>query len=244
MAGPRTSDGKQLYPAFPFDPGIASTNWRFWRLESTIPPWERYPLTTTLGSGSLAMIFTTPPTKIEGKPAALLKFQAEFDLDKDAQKILATSGSFTESALDFMSPPDRDDPKLAEFKQAGGRMIMFHGHSDGPFSINATIDWYEKLEKNNQGDAKSFVRFYPIPGMAHCSGGPATDRIDLFAALVDWVENGKATDTPIASARVDNTELPARWSKERTRPLCNWPLIARYVGNGDLEKAESFVCRP
>ena len=244
MAGPRTSDGKQLYPTFPFDPGIASANWRFWRLESTIPPWERYPLTTTLGSGSLAMIFTTPPTKVEGKPAALLKFQAEFDLDKDAQKILATSGPFTESALDFMSPPDRDDPKLAEFKQAGGKMIMFHGHSDGPFSINATINWYETLEKNNAGDARSFVRFYPIPGMAHCSGGPATDRIELFAALVDWVEKGKATDTPIASARAENVELPPSWSKERTRPLCNWPLVARYSGSGDLEKAESFSCRP
>ena len=244
MAGPRTSDGKQLYPAFPFDPGIASTNWRFWRLESTIPPWDRYPLTTTLGSGSLAMIFTTPPTKVEGKPTALLKFQAEFDLDKDAQKILATSAPFTESAMDFMSPPDRDDPKLAEFKQVAGKMIMFHGHSDGPFSINATINWYETLEKNNAGDAKSFVRFYPIPGMAHCSGGPATDRIELFSALVDWVEKGKATDMPIASARADNTELPASWSKERTRPLCNWPLVARYNGSGDLEKAENFSCRP
>jgi feruloyl esterase len=244
MAGPRTSDGKQLYPPFPFDPGIASANWRFWRLESTIPPWDRYPLTTTLGSASLAMIFTTPPTKIEGKPAALLKFQAEFNLDKDAQKIYATSGLFTESAMDFMSPPDRDDPKLAEFKQAGGRMIIFHGHSDGPFSINATIDWYEKLVKNNEGDATSFVRFYPIPGMAHCLGGPATDRIELFSALVDWVEKGKATDTLIASARADNTELPVSWSKERTRPLCNWPLVARYNGSGDLEKAESFSCRP
>ena len=170
------------------------------------------------------MIFTTPPTKIEGKPAALLKFQAEFDLDKDAQKILATSGPFTESALDFMSPPDRDDPKLAEFKQAGGRMIIFHGHSDGPlpFRFNATIDWYEKLAKNNQGDATSFVRFYPIPGMAHCSGRPATDRIELFAALVDWVEKGKATDTPIASARADNTELPPSWSEKSRPPLCNW----------------------
>ena len=100
------------------------------------------------------------------------------------------------------------------------------------------------MRRITQGDAKSFVRFYPIPGMAHCSGGPATDRIELFAALVDWVEKGKATDTPIASARADNAELPPSWSKERTRPLCNWPLVARYNGSGDLEKAESFSCRP
>jgi len=46
----------------------------------------------------------------------------------------------------------------------------------------------------------------------------------------------------LASVRPDNKELPASWSKTRSRPLCPWPQFARYVGS-DLEKAESFVCR-
>ena len=76
----------------------------------------------------------------------------------------------------------------------------------------------------------------------HCGGGPSTDRFDLFGALVDWAEHGKAPASPIATARPDNRDLPSDWSKTRTRPLCAWPKVARYRGTGDLESAESFVC--
>ncbi len=38
-----------------------------------------------------------------------------------------------------------------------------------------------------------------------------------------------------------NGELPADWSASRTRPLCPYPLVARYKG-GDAESAASFAC--
>jgi feruloyl esterase len=38
-----------------------------------------------------------------------------------------------------------------------------------------------------------------------------------------------------AGAKVLNTELPASWSANRTRPL--------YSGTGDVESASSFSCR-
>jgi feruloyl esterase len=78
--------------------------------------------------------------------------------------------------------------------------------------------------------------------MTHCGGGPATDQFDLFAALVDWVENGKAPQAVRATVRADNAELPPDWSKTRSRLLCNWPRVARYQGLGDLESSASFVC--
>jgi hypothetical protein len=78
--------------------------------------------------------------------------------------------------------------------------------------------------------------------MNHCAGGPATDAFDALGAVVDWAEKGKAPNVLIAHARADNKELPADWSAARTRPLCPWPRIARYV-SGDVEKAESFACR-
>ena len=40
-----------------------------------------------------------------------------------------------------------------------------------------------------------------------------------------------------------NAELPATWAADRTRPLCPFPQVARYKGAGDIEKAESFVCK-
>jgi feruloyl esterase len=143
--------------------------------------------------------------------------------------------------MDFMAPTDWRQPKLAELKAAGGKVIVYHGAADGAFSLQATIDWYEKVRANNGGDVSGFARFYPVPGMTHCGGGPSTDRFDLFGALVDWVEHGKAPTNVTASARADNRELPQGWSPTRSRPLCDWPKVARYKG-GDLESAASFRC--
>lgn len=243
LAGPATSDGRPLYASFLWDTGLGGENWRLWRLESKVKPWDNYPLTTTLGGGSLSMIFTTPPTVVEGTPEALRAFQADFDLDKDAEKLSATTADFPVSAMAFMTPPHADDPELAGFRDAGGKLILFHGVSDPTFSLNDTVAWYEKLDANNGGDAASFARLYPVPGMTHCSGGPATDDISLFFDLVGWVENGKAPATPVASARADNPEVPDGWSRTRTRPLCDWPKVARYDGTGDLEAAASFRCK-
>jgi len=46
-----------------------------------------------------------------------------------------------------------------------------------------------------------------------------------------------------AGANVVNTELPATWSANRTRPLCVYPKVARYNGTGDVESASSFSCK-
>ena len=110
------------------------------------------------------------------------------------------------------------------------------------FSFNSIAGWDEKLDANAGGKAAEFARLFAVPGMNHCSGGPATDSFDALGAIVDWVEKGDAPDAILASARADNKERPVNWSKSRTRPLCPWPKIARYV-SGDIEKAESFACQ-
>jgi feruloyl esterase len=58
---------------------------------------------------------------------------------------------------------------------------------------------------------------------------------------VAWVEDGKAPDRIDARVSPGNRELPATWSKQRSRPLCPWPQVARYAG-GDVEVASSFRC--
>jgi hypothetical protein len=242
FGGPKDANGRPLYASWVFDAGLIANDWRSWKLESQIPGFEGLPLIATLGAGSLAQIFTTPPTRVAGTAAALHEYLRSFDFERDAPKILATTPEYPVSAMDFMAPTDWRDPRLAELEAAGGKIIVYHGASDGAFSLQATIDWYEKVRANNGGDAGDFARFYPVPGMAHCGGGPATDRFDLFAALVDWVERDRPPQTVIASARADNGELPQGWSPARSRPLCNWPSVARYRGTGDLESAASFTC--
>jgi len=241
FGGPKDKSGKPLYTSWPYDAGLGSDGWRTWKLESPIPGFEGLPLIATLGAGSLAQVFTTPPTTLDGTPNGLVEFLRKFDFDRDASKVTAVTKAYPVSAMDFMAPTDWRNPKLAELKAAGGKVIVYHGAADGAFSLQSTIDWYEKVRANSGGDASGFARFYPVPGMTHCGGGPATDRFDLFGALVDWVEHGKAPASPIATARADNRELPQGWSKTRTRPLCEWPQVARYKG-GDMESAASFRC--
>jgi len=250
FAGPHNSKGEALYSDWPFDAGMGANNWRFWKVFSGIPPWNGEPLIATMGAASLADIFSTPPAMPKGDPDSLLAYLAHFDFDRDAPKIYA-SGKFAvdgreidykQSAWAFMTPPDADDPKLATLRAAGHKIILYHGQSDGVFSFNSTARWWEKLNANSQGRAADFARLFAVPGMNHCSGGPAVDSFDALAAIVDWAEQGKAPDVLPATVRVDNKELPANWSKTRSRPLCPWPQFAHYIG-GDVETAESFVCR-
>ncbi len=241
MGGPKDSSGARLYSDWPYDGGMGGQNWRFWKLESGVPPWDGYPLIAVMGAGSLECIFSTPPAKTAGDPASLVGFLTHYDFDKDAPKIYARDGIFKESAMEFMTPPDMQNPKLAGFRARGGKMIIYQGQSDPVFSANAITGWYEKLTSNYGGDAGSFVRLFLIPGMNHCSGGPATDEFDALTALMSWVEAGRPPDRLTASVDPANSELPADWSKTRTRPLCVWPKIAKYVG-GDKEKAASFTC--
>ena len=241
FAGPRNSKGEALYSDWPVDGGVGTGNWRLWKIESPIPPWDHYPIIATMGAASLDYIFTTPPTPVAGSTDALMKSLLAFDFDRDAPKIYATTDAFPQSAMEFMTPPDVDDPKLAQFRQLARKMIIYHGQADPVFSIDDTIRWYERLNANLDGKANVDVRLFAVPGMTHCTDGLALDKFDALTALVDWVEKGKAPDRIIATVDPANKEIPASWSPNRTRPLCPWPRYAKYSG-GDPESAGSFEC--
>jgi len=144
-------------------------------------------------------------------------------------------------------PPDPTN--LARLRDRGAKMLVYHGVSDTIFSPDDTANWYDGLTKNNGGDASNFARFYRVPGMNHCSGGPATDQFDMLTPLVNWVEKGQAPDSLVASARGAgnaggvNADVPAAWSPSRTRPLCAYPKVARYKGSGSVESADNFSCQ-
>lgn len=230
--GARNGAGQPIYSSFPFDAGVSGGNWREWKFASP----------ATRDAGAVAFIFSTPP--LADRPQGL-PFALGFDMDRDAPRIAATDGVFRESALSFMTPPDAAN--LGALRDKGGRMIVYHGTSDPVFSSDDTAAWYERVQAANGGDASSFARYFPVPGMNHCSGGPATDQFDMLSALVDWVEQGKAPASITASARgagapVPNAEVPASWSPQRTRPLCPYPQVATYTG-GDTERASSFACK-
>ena len=65
--GQRPANG-QPWPAIGTDPGIAGGGWRTWKLESSVPPWDRLPIIAVVGA--LFYDEQVPPTLFAG--AALI----------------------------------------------------------------------------------------------------------------------------------------------------------------------------
>jgi len=233
FSGARNSAGTALYASFPYDAGVSGAGWAQWKQSNSI----------TLDPAAAAFTFTTPP-----QDASLLSqlssYALNFSMDTDAPKIFATSGAYAQSSWSFMTPPD--ETNLSALKQRGAKLMVYHGTSDPVFSSNDTTDWYQRLSAANGGDASNFARLYTVAGMNHCSGGPAADQFDMLTPMVAWVEQGKAPESIVATARdasnaIPNSEVPADWGAGRTRPLCPYPKVARYKG-GDVNSAASFSC--
>lgn len=235
FSGATDSTGKSFYSSFPYDSGLGTAGVAFW--EFTAP--------LVLDSGGVGMIWGVPPAS----PATFNgpAFALSASIDDMLASIAATNTTYTEAALSFMLPPAPTN--LATLKNRGAKIMVYHGVSDTIFSSDDTTSWYEGLAKNNAGDASNFARFFRVPGMNHCSGGPSTDQFDMLTPLVNWVEQGQAPDSVVASARgagnaaAVNADLPSTWSATRTRPLCPYPKVAKYKGSGDIESAASFSCQ-
>ncbi|HEY6642766.1 tannase/feruloyl esterase family alpha/beta hydrolase [Povalibacter sp.] len=229
FSGPRNSKGEALYAGWPWDLGVGDMGWRVWKLGM---PGAMDAINVTLGSPALSGLFVTPPAPVAATADASLRYQIEFDFDRDAQKIFGTSAEFPRSGWDLVGAQSTD---LDAFRQHGGRLLVPHGGSDPIFSINDTVDWWRKVDVTNRGKAADVVRVFAVPGMTHCAGGPATDQYDALAAVVAWVENDRAPERIEAKAGATSP-----WPG-RTRPLCAYPMVARYT-SGDVNRAESFVC--
>lgn len=123
------------------------------------------------------------------------------------------------------------DPNIAAFTGHGGKLILWHGESDpGPSPIG-TIDYYQAVTKASPASAKN-VRLFFAPGTGHCAGGPGPNRPDTLTALEQWVEQGQAPATLVATHDAG----------PMTRPLCPFPALARYGGAGDVNDPKNYRC--
>lgn len=100
---------------------------------------------------------------------------------------------------------DAADPDLRAFKARGGKLIAYQGWRDYSVPPLAVVDYYEMVERvmGGRGPTQEFFRLFMLPGVDHCAGGPGPARMDLIAALENWVEKGSAPDE-LAAARIKN----------------------------------------
>jgi feruloyl esterase len=228
--------GRVFYAGFPFDSGHNSGDAVWW--EFIVP--------LQIDSAGTAIIWGVPPRNPASFNGAAYALQTP--IDEMLKAVAATDATYTESALSFMLPVQPTN--LAQVRDRGAKVIVYHGVSDAIFSVNDTTRWYRDLQAANGGDASEFARYFRVPGMAHCGGGPSTDQFDLLTPLVAWVEQGQAPGRVVAQARGvgnavgTNRDVPANWAPDRSRPLCAYPMVARLrTGATDLEHADSFECR-
>jgi feruloyl esterase len=123
---------------------------------------------------------------------------------------------------EFVTPPD---PSLST--------INFDFDRDPSLEME---DYQRRIEATHgPASAAALSRLFLVPGMNHCSGGPATDAFDGLAAITRWVETGEAPERIVAHGTSGALE-------GLTRPLCRWPKVATY-GSGEPSEERSFVCR-
>jgi feruloyl esterase len=151
-----------------------------------------------------------------------------FDIDREFFKVESNAGARL---------GDSTWTNLSAFAAHGGKLLFYHGLSDPWFSPLDTVSYYEHMGRDTTatGPVTTWSRLYLSPGMGHCGGGSAAlDQFDMLTAVVDWVEQGRAPDSVVATGKA----FPGR-----SRPLCAYPMHAQYKGQGDTNEAASFVCK-
>lgn len=211
LAGPRDSRGHALYEPYPIDAGVIQWRGAMLGTSATAVPNAQRATNT-----SVKYVFMTPPAP---------EFDyLSFDFDTDPARLLASAAFTATNSTDYTA-----------FRARGGKAIVYMGVGDALLNANGTRRWYERLAEANGGMAETqrFARYFQVPGMGHCGGGPALDRFDAFGALVAWVEQGHAP----TQLRATGAAFPGR-----SRPLCPYPQRPRYVGTGDTNDAANFRC--
>jgi feruloyl esterase len=143
---------------------------------------------------------------------------------------------------------------LGEFRQHGGKLLMYHGWADPLIPSQSSINYFNALVGNDSSGVQqaslasggnpalqrtqSYARLFMAPGLYHCSGGPGPNTFDALTPLVNWVEAGVAPETIVATKFVNDTP-PA---VQMTRPLCVFPKVAKYNGSGSTSIAANFTC--
>jgi feruloyl esterase len=149
---------------------------------------------------------------------------------------------------------------LGDFKRRGNKLLMYHGWADPLIPPQSSINYFNALANLDHGNGRDrdaaqqvdfrpgdggrltatqhYARLFMVPGMFHCAGGPGPNVFDALTPLVNWVEQGVAPETILATKFLGDTP-PA---VQMTRPLCVYPKVARYKGSGDSNVAANFVC--
>jgi feruloyl esterase len=213
--GPRDSKGRQLFPGMPPGGEAMTPAGRGGQLQSG---WARIGESFNLADSFFKFMAFDPA------PGPNWDYHT-FDFDVDPQRLTAIGLRI-----------DATIPDLSAVRARGGKIVHYHGWADPGVTPKMSVNYYEAAMKSmGEKETKDFYRFFPVPGMFHCGGGPGCGNVDWLTAAVNWVEKGVAPPM-LVGAHIEGGKTT------RTRPICAYPSVAKYKGSGSIDQAENFTC--
>jgi feruloyl esterase len=166
------------------------------------------------------------------------------------------------------TPGDFD---ISPFYAKGGKLIQYHGMSDGTIPTGSSVYFYDHVLRaiEPQGiDLDDFYRLFLVPGMGHCAGTSPSMNAPWYFAGADQPQvlgpdiysvpgySDAQHDILLAiMAWVEDGTAPekiiaTKYVNEsveagvgRQRPMCVYPKQAFYNGFGDPDLQESWECK-
>lgn len=148
-----------------------------------------------------------------------------------------------------------NNPDLEALKQRGGKIIMYTGTCDAIVPFQDAVHYYERVIQEMGGlqAVQEFFRYFIVPGMTHCGGGPGVNEFgqgilpqphpneeqDVLALLMKWVEQGMPPDRILATRYMDD----GSGRVEMQRPLYPYPQFPVYQG-GDAAEPGNYKPMP
>jgi hypothetical protein len=140
-------------------------------------------------------------------------------------------------------PPDG----LAAYFNRGGKLLLSHGWSDVAVPAANTLEFFDQLYDSLPAQQREDqLRLFMAPGMNHCGLGEGPSEIDTLGELDAWATTGDAPSEILATRPTQLPPLPGLPPtpprEPMERPLCAWPALEVYDGEGDPMVADSFRC--
>jgi feruloyl esterase len=152
-----------------------------------------------------------------------------FDFDRDQDKLDSTLAAVLNA----------NNPDLQPFRKRGSKILMYSGTADPLVPYQDAVTYYNRVVDKQGGlsQTQDFFRFFLVPGMAHCGGGPGlNDCGDMLTTLIQWKEQGKAPEQLIATAYEKGDPKNSIRFK---RPVFPYPQFPAYTG-GDVNSPASY----
>jgi feruloyl esterase len=213
--GVRNSKGELLFPGFP----VGGEAFAAGRDGKRTSGWDG----GMLGSFNLGDTFMKFMA-FDERPGAKWDYHT-LNVDTDPAKMANTALIINATVTD-----------LTAVKARGAKIVHYHGWADPGVTSKMSVDYYEAAKRTmGEKETTDFYRFFPVPGMFHCGGGPGCGDADWLSAAVNWVEKGVAPEM-IVGGHVEAGKTT------RTRPICMYPTVAKYKGSGSVDAADNFSC--